>query len=224
MQRAFCFKTGFLCVRVDELGNAVDKRVFNTFADSPLAPCEIAFARLLASRALIAFCQIEQAFRCIIAPVEHHVFAGLTQFRINRFVNRELTRIDDAHIHADLNGVIEEHRMHGLAHRLIAAEREGQIGNAAGNMHMRQGFGDLFGRLDEGDAIAIMFFDARCHSKDIGIKHNIFRREASLFGQKLIGAGTDLDLALQRIGLPFGIEGHDHNRSAIGTNLLGIGR
>ena len=39
-------------------------------------------------------------------------------------VDRELAGVDDAHVHAGLDGVVEEDRVHRLAHRLVAAERE----------------------------------------------------------------------------------------------------
>jgi hypothetical protein len=37
-------------------------------------------------------------------------------------VDRDLAGIDDAHIHAGGDGVIEKHRVHRLAHRLVAAD------------------------------------------------------------------------------------------------------
>ncbi len=85
------------------------------------------------------FGNFQQAFGSVCTTIEHHIFAGLAQFRINRVINGELTGIDDAHIHANLNGMIEEDSMHRFAHRLIATERERQIGNTAGNMGVRQG-------------------------------------------------------------------------------------
>ena len=70
--------------------------------------------------------------------VEDHVLAGLAQLRIDLVVDGELAGIDDAHVHARLDGVVEEHGMHRLAHRLVAAEREGEVRDAAGDVDMRQ--------------------------------------------------------------------------------------
>ena len=77
------------------------------------------------------------------AAVEDDVLAGLAQLRLDRVVDGELAGVDDAHVHAALDGVVEEHRVHRLAHRLVAAEREGQVRDAAGDVDMRQGRGDL---------------------------------------------------------------------------------
>ena len=57
----------------------------------------------------------------------HHIFDPLAQVCGNFLVNRQLTGVDDPHIHARLDRVVEEHRVHRLAHRLVAAERERQV-------------------------------------------------------------------------------------------------
>ena len=75
--------------------------------------------------------------------VEDDVLAGLAQLRVDRVVDRELPGIDDAHVHAALDGVVEEHRMHRLAHRLVAAEGEGKVRDPAGDVDMRQRRDDL---------------------------------------------------------------------------------
>ncbi len=38
------------------------------------------------------------------------------------FVDLKLARIDDAHVQPGLDGVVEKHRVHGLAHGFVAAE------------------------------------------------------------------------------------------------------
>ena len=40
------------------------------------------------------------------------------------------------------------------------------------------------------------------------------------FGQQLVGAGADLDLARLRIGLALLVEGHDDDGGAIGAHSL----
>ena len=72
------------------------------------------------------------------AAVEDDVLAQLAQLGWNVVVERQLPGVDDAHVHAGLDGVVEEHRVHRLAHRLVAAERERQVRDAAGDMHERQ--------------------------------------------------------------------------------------
>jgi hypothetical protein len=66
--------------------------------------------------------------------------------------------------------------MHRLAHRLVAAERERQVGDAAGNMRVRQVGADPARRLDEIDAVIIVLFEPRGDRKDIGIEDDVLRR------------------------------------------------
>ena len=103
----------------------------------PFAPGEIGFLLFLAVAA-VALGEREQPLGGVGAAIEHHVLAGLAQFRIEIVIDRHLAGIDDAHVHAGRDGVIEEHRMHRLAHRLVAAEREREIRDAAGDMGVRQ--------------------------------------------------------------------------------------
>src|SRR3546814_10196174 len=81
-----------------------------------------------------------------------------------------LARVDDAHVHARRDRVVEEHRMHRPAHRLVAAKRKAQVRYAAGDMRMRAADADFLARLDEIDAVIIVLFDARRDGEDIGIR------------------------------------------------------
>ena len=130
----------------------------------------------------------EQPLGRVGAAVEHHVLAGLAQLRIEIVVDRHLAGVDDAHVHAGLDGVIEEHRVHRLAHRLVAAERERQVRHAAGDVHVRQVRADPARRLDEGDAVAVVLLDAGRDREDVGIEDDVLRREADLVDQNVVGA------------------------------------
>ena len=79
--------------------------------------------------ALVAFIfrrQFDQIFGIgdIVAllAVEDDILDRLTQFRIDTVIDRQVAGIDDAHIHARLDGVIEEDTVDRPAYRLIAAE------------------------------------------------------------------------------------------------------
>ena len=66
----------------------------------------------------------QKALCGILAAIEDHILDQLTQLGFDLVIDLKLAGIDDAHIHARLDGMVEKHRVHGLAHRLIAAERE----------------------------------------------------------------------------------------------------
>ena len=118
--------TRFLDIAIDEFGDAVDERMFEPLLDRLAAPDKILFGGLR-PLPLVAFGEREQSFGRIRPPVEDDILAGLAEVRFDFRIDRELARVDDAHIHAGGNRVIEKHRMHGLAHRLVAAKREGKI-------------------------------------------------------------------------------------------------
>ena len=123
VERALGAQPRLLDVGLDEVGDAVHQRVRQPLLDRLFAPGEIGFLRLLAF-AVEFLGDVEQPLGGVGTAIEHHVLAGLAQFRLEIVIDRHLPGIDDAHVHAGLDGVIEEHRMHGLAHALIAAERE----------------------------------------------------------------------------------------------------
>ena len=152
------------------------------------------------------------------AAVQHHVLAGLAQLGVDLVVDRELAGVDDAHVHPGLDGVVEEHRVHRLAHRLVAAERERQVGDAARHMRVRQIRPDPARRLDEGEAVAVVLFDAGRDRENVRVEHDVFRRKAGLFGEQLVGARADRDLALEGVGLALLVEGHHHHRRAVGAH------
>ena len=173
--RSTRFARGF-GVFLDEFGDAVHQRVGEPLLDRPFAPGEILLLGLLLLAAEF-FRQREQPLGCAGIAVEDDVLAGLAQLGIDVVIDDHLPGIDDAHVHAGMNGMIQEHRVHGLAHRLVAAERERQIGDAAGDMRVRQVFADPARRLDEVDAVIVVLLKPGGDRKDIGIEDDVFRRE-----------------------------------------------
>src|SRR5450432_1508321 len=115
------------------------------------------------------FGECKQALGSAGVAIQNDVFAGLPQLGIDVVIDDHLPGIDDAHLHAGLDGVIQEHRMHGLAHRLVAAERERQVGDAAGDMGVRQVLPDPARRLDEVDAVIVVFLQPGRNGEDVGI-------------------------------------------------------
>ena len=211
--------TRLLHVDADEVGDAVDERVLQPLGDRCLAPAHVDLARL-ADLALEARRGVQQALGGIGAAVQHHVLGELAQIRRQIVVDGELAGIDDAEVHPRLNGVVEEHRVHRLAHRLVAPEGERQVRHAARDVGMRQLRADEPRRLDEVDAVVRMLLDAGRHREDVGIEDDVLRREADDRRQDLVGAAADLGLAGERVGLPLLVEGHDDHGGAVATHLL----
>ena len=117
VERALGLKPRFLGVGLDELGHSVDERMGDALVDRPFAPLEILRLRFLGAGAAEAFGDRQHALGRVGAAVEDDVLARFAQVRVDGLVDRKLAGIDDPHVHAGLDGVIEEHRVHRLAHR-----------------------------------------------------------------------------------------------------------
>src|SRR5690606_16083993 len=205
--------------------------VGETFLHRAVAPAEIFF--LARAAALDAFGQLNQAFSSAaliggigaperLLPIQHHVFDHVAQCLIQVVVHRQLAGVDDAHGEAFADGVIQKHRVDRLAHGVIAAEREADVRYAARHARMRQIAGDPAGRLDEVDRIMIVFFDAGGDRKHVGVEDDVLRREAHLIDQNAIGPFANFLAALEAVGLPLFVEGHDHRRRAVLAAQLGV--
>ena len=112
--------------------------------------------------------------------------------------------------------------MHRLTHRLVAAEGERQVRDAARDVHQRHLLLDAPRRLDVGEPVAVVLLDARRDREDVGIEDDVLGREADLLGQELVGALADRDLAIGGVGLPLLVEGHDDDGGAVAQHLLGV--
>ena len=87
---------------------------------------------------------------------------------------------------------------------------------------MGQGLADLPCRLDEGDAIAVVLFDAGRDGKDVRVEDDVLGRKVGLFRQKLVGARADRDFSLECVGLALFVERHHHDRGAIVAHEFGL--
>ena len=208
------FEAHFLGVGDDMGVDAFDQRMFQPLDDRPAAP----FLGGLFSSGVLALellGQLHQPLSRARIAVEDHILARLAQVRVDGVIDVELPRIDDGHVHARRYRVIEEHRVHRAAHRLIAAKAEGEVGKAARNMHMRATALDLPRRLNEVDRIIVMILDAGRDREHIGVEDDVLGRKAD-FHQQRVGALANLDLARLRVGLSDLVERHHHHGGAIG--------
>ena len=145
----------------DELVDALDQRVLEALRHRP-GPPGVVLGTLLAGLALEAPGDLEQPLGRIRAPRQDHVLDALAQLRLDLLVDRELPGVDDAHRHAGADRVVQEHRVHRLAHRLVAAERERHVAHAAAHQCVRAGGADLRRGLDEVERVAVVL--PRCRS------------------------------------------------------------
>ena len=201
----------------DEFVDPAHQRVGQPFRHRRLAPREIGLL-LDAAAALVGLRDLEQALGGVGAPVQDDVLDPLAEFGLDVLVDRELAGIHDAHGQTGADRVVKEHRVHRLAHPVVAAERERDVADAAADAGMGEGFLDPRRRRDEVDGVVVVFLDPGGDGEDIGIEDDVLRRQADLVDQNLVGAGADGDLALGGVGLALLVEGHDDHRRAVAAD------
>ena len=114
--------------------------------------------------------------------------------------------------------MIQECRVHRLAHRIVATERKREVRHTAANLGVGQILLDPARSLDKVHTIAVVLLDTRRNGQNIGIENYIFGWE-TLLRQYLICALGNLDLALVGISLTALIEEHHNRRRAIASQL-----
>src|SRR6266481_3241790 len=111
----------------------------------------------------------------------------------------EFLGVDDGEIEAGFSAVIKENGIHDFAR--ACGQAEGDVGNAEDGARVWKG------ALDEADAFhgfdraADIVFVARGAGKDERIENDVFGREAVFFGEQLVAALGDTQLALAGEGL-----------------------
>ena len=182
-----------------------------------VAPAQV-FDALLAFLAFESVGDFQQAFSRVRAAIQHHIFDAFAQVGFQIVVQRQRAGVDDAHVHARFDGVVQKHDVDRLTHQLVAAERERHVGDAAGDMAQREAAFELARGFDEGHRVIVVFLNAGRDREHIGIENNIFGWKTNAFGQQRVGARTDLDLARDGIGLTLFVEGHHHHRRAVAAH------
>ena len=221
VERAHRLKPRLFHIFVDEIADAVHQRMAEPRINILLAPTEVG-RLLLAACAAVAVGDFQQPLGGILAAVKQHILDAVQQVIGNILIDGQLAGIDDAHIHAGADRVIEKSRMHGFPHPVVAAERERHVGKTARDMHAGQIFADAPRRRDKGAAVIVMFLDAGGDGEYIRIEDDILGRDADLLGQQPIGAGANLKLAVFGVGLAVFVERHHHHRRAVAPHFLGM--
>jgi hypothetical protein len=117
--------------------------------------------------------------------------------------------------------VVEEDGVDRLAHRVVAAEAERDVGDAAGNVRVRQVLLDPARRFDEIDGVVVVFRNAGGDGEDVRVEDDVFGRETDA-GEQIVGLAADFGLAREGVGLALLVEGHDDHRGAVAAGESGL--
>ena len=158
---------------------------------------------------------LEQALGGVGPAVEDDVLDALAQLGVDLVVDDQGTGVDDPEVHPGADRVQEEHRVDRLTDRVVAAEAEGHVGDAAGHQRAGEVLLDPPGGLDEVDPVGRVLLDAGRHREDVGVDDDVFGRVADLVDKDPVCRGADLASARQVVGLALLVEGHDDDGGAV---------
>src|ERR1017187_1935506 len=215
-QRPAIFLARFFNIRFDEINDAFHERVAEAFLDRAFAP--FIFDDFGIAFLLHRLSEFDQAFGGVGPAVEQHVFDEFEQVFGNLLVNGKHSRIDDAHVEAGLDRVVEKRGVHRLTHDIVATEAEADVTDAAADPGEGEIFLDPFRRADEVHGIIRMLFHAGADGEHVRIKDDVLRREADRPGEQIVGALADRDAALEGVGLAALVKSHDDDGGAMAAN------
>ena len=132
-QRPPVLRARFFGVLLDEIDHAVHERVRQPRLDRAVAPLQIGLP--LRRRSLHLFGEGDHALGRIGPPVEDDVLDVLEEILRDVLVDDQLPGVDDAHVHAGLDGVEQERGMNRLADDVVSSEGERQVADAAADLH-----------------------------------------------------------------------------------------
>ena len=133
---------GFFGVLVDVFDDAFEERVLEPLFDRCVAPGLLGFGGGTALP-FHRFGKFDEPLGRIRPAIEQHVFDKLLELRLDLFVDGELAGVDDAHVEPGLDRVIQERGVHRFADDVVAAERERDVRDAAGDVRAGAGLFDL---------------------------------------------------------------------------------
>jgi len=191
--------------------------VADPFGDRQGAPgCLL---RLLPRPPLHARGELDHPLGRVGPPVEEDVLDPLEQLRRDVLVHGELAGVDDPHVHAGADRMVEEGGVEGLAHRVVAAEGEGEVAHPAAHPDPRHLRLDAAGRLEVGEGVVVVLLHPGRHGEDVRIEDDVGGLEARFPGEQPVGAAADLHAAVGGLGLPALVEGHDDGGGPVAAHL-----
>ena len=205
---------GLLRVLDDEGVDPLDQRVRQPALHLPLAPREIVTGALLARLSRVARRDLQQPVRRVWPPVQDHVLDPLPQLGLDVVVHGQHARIDDRHVEAGGDRVVQEDAVDRLADRVVAAEREAHIRHAAGRPHTRQLRLEAPDALEERVGVVRVLLDARRDGEDVRVEDDVLVREADLLGEQPMCALENVKPPAYGVSLaPFVERHHDDARA-----------
>ena len=161
---------------------------------------------------------LDEALGRVVAPVEEDVLDPFEQVGLDVLVDGELARVDDAHVEARTDRVVEERGVHRLANGVVAAEREGEVRDPTRHERARAALLEQRDRVDERLREGCVLLDPGRDGEDVRIEDDVLRRKAGTGHEQVVRPTENLDLALDGLGLAALVERHHDDCGAEATN------
>lgn len=189
VERATVFPSSLLRILVNEFGDPFEKRVLETLFDRAVPPLLGLRGSLdLADRFKLLRKRDEPLGR-VGATVEDNVFDVLQQLFVDLFIDLKLPGVDDAHIQAGLDRVIQKHRVHRFSHGIVATKTEADIADAAGSLSTGAGQPDSLYGFEELDRVVRVLVHPRADSEDVRIEDDVFGKKTDSLRKQLERTG-----------------------------------
>ena len=164
---------------LDDVGvDARHERVGQPLVDRSLAPGQVLGGALHPGTAGVLRGQVEQPLRGVGPAVEDDVLDPLAELGLDVVVDRQDAGVDDGHVQAGRDRVVEEDRVDRLADPVVAAERERDVRHAARRPRARELRLDPPDRLDERDRVGVVLLHAGRDGEDVGVEDDVLGLEA----------------------------------------------
>ena len=160
----------------------------------------------------------------VCLSIQYHILYRLQQLGRDVVVAHRGGGVHDTHVHAGLDGVVEEHGVHGLAQVVVATEGKGEVAHTTAHVSSGQVGAYPLRGADEVEGIGVVCLDTRGHGKDVGVEDDVLWRHAHHVDQQVIGTLADGDATLISVGLPLFVEGHHHHGSTEAAYLAGTSK
>ena len=147
--------------------------------------------------------------------VENHFLDSLSKFWLDFVVDGQHSRIDDAHVESGLARVVKEARVHGFSNEVVAAKGKGDVADSSTCPGMRASGLDFPDRIDEVDAVRIVFGHARGQGKNVGVENDVFGREPDFLDEDFVRPLANPHFVVQGSGLALFVKGHDYDGGSV---------
>eukprot|EP00754_Rhynchopus_humris_P019685 Rhum_TRINITY_DN14653_c10_g1::Rhum_TRINITY_DN14653_c10_g1_i1::g.106929::m.106929 len=150
-----------------------------------------------------------------VLAVEDRRLKKLNELRVDVVVHRESAGVHDGHVHAArADGVLQEHRVHRHTDGLDATEGEGQVGETARDLRVRQVVLDPLRRVEEVDAVVVVLLESGRDRQHVRVEDDVLGREPDAH-EHVVRALADPDLVGLVGRLADLVESHDNAGRAV---------